>query len=211
MSKKHKNKIKNKRKYAERTKTSNNRKLESQEELEELGLSLESDTLSVGIVFDDLGISQSSFFCINQINHMCQKYVGINIQLFVQHSLQACIQPLCPIDDAINLISWKHPLIATSVSTCLDALNSSSSIVCHYASDIDFINQYSISTTDLLRAFCDPRVFVVARHQDHKQLIEEEFDIEISKIVVPDFEMTSLIKLITSEMYNAKSPTVKDV
>ena len=208
MSKKHKNKIKNRRKYAERTKRSNKRKQEAQNELQQLGLDLNCDTLSIGIVFEDLSIAQTTFFCINEINVLCEKYVGLNMQLFVQHSLQACVQPLCPIDNVTNLVSWKHPLIATNVSTCLDALTSPSNIIYHYVSDADFTQQYHISTSDLIRAFCDPRVHVITRHNDYKQLIEREFEVQTKPIVVQNFRMIDIIKEIVSEMHNAKQTTI---
>jgi len=200
LSKKHRDRLKNRRKHGDRRKEASRRKREAQEELKAIGLGLEHDTLSLGVIFEDLGISQATFFCINQVNELCRKYAGLNLQFFVQHAMQSCIQPLCPIDNVTTLLSWEHPLIATSVSTCLDALTSKSSIIYHYVFDVDFDTRHEISTSDLLRAFCDPRIRVVTRHLDYRKLVEREFDIQVCEQTFSDFQMAELIQLIVKEM-----------
>lgn len=210
MSKNRKAKIKNRHKHGAKHKEAHQRKQESQAELESLGLDLSCDTLSFGIVFEHLGISQATFFCINEVNKLCQKYVGLNIQLFAQHSMRSCIQPLCPVGDAVSLISWTHPLIATSISTCIDALSSPSQLIYHYVFDLDFIGQ-SLSTADLLRTFCDPRVRIVTRHQHYKEVLEEEFNIQIQQPIIPDFQLVNFVRSIVSETRNVKTIPVSNV
>jgi len=202
LSKKHRDKIKNKRKHAGKNKEAARRKQQAIDEMAELGLSLDMDTFSLGIVFEDLGISQASFFGINQVNQLCRKYVGIDIQLFVQHALRACIDPLCPVDDSRILLSWRYPLIATSVSSCIDAIASQAPMICHYVIDIDFFDRYDLSTNDLRSTFCDSRIKVVVRHEDYKELIQEEFGIQVCEQVIPDFDLAELMKLIILETQN---------
>jgi len=208
MSKRKRDKIKNKRKYAAAKKEALSRKQDAQEELNAIGLDLTTETFSAGIIFPDLSMSHAAFFCISKINDMCQKYSGLNLQLFVQHSVRCFIEPLCPINNATTLISHKHPLIATNIETCLEALGSQSELICHYVFDIDFIRRYDISTEDLNRAFCDPRVMVVCRHPDHKALIEKEFGVSVAEEIIVDFDLEKLIKLMTMESNNVTVSSV---
>jgi hypothetical protein len=64
-----------------------------------------------------------------------------------------------------------------------------------YAFDPEFIDQQWRSSVELRRAYCDPRVRLLARHQDHKLLFEEEFNVKVYS-VIPDFEIEPLVKLV---------------
>lgn len=178
------------------------RKINAKAEMAKLGLKLEDDTALVGFIFTHLAISHLTYLGLTSINQLCKTYAGIDICLFSQHVIQPCIPLLCPVFGISDLARWHdHPLIATSIGTTIDALASNAPIVYNYAFDPEFIDQPHKESCDIRPAFCDPRVRVIVRHGDHKQLIEEEFGIKVYA-VIPDFDATMLVRLVLIDMKN---------
>lgn len=173
----------------------------------QVGLDLGDDLLSVGVVFEHLGISHLGYFGIMKINELCSKYVGVDLAIFQQQHIRPCINPSCSMFDVKELPRWYNPLIATNSSTCLEALDSSAPVIYHYSFDPDFIHQPNVSSRDRQRAFCDPRVKVLTRHPDHKKLIETEFGIKVIDQIVEDFDMWKIIRIIAEgrKTWNLKS------
>lgn len=181
------------------------RKNNAQIKLKQVGLDLNDDLFSVGIIFDSLEISQLTYLGLSNINAICQEYVGLDINLFVQQRLRSCIVPLCTIFDSQDLRSWQHYLIATNFSTCADAIDSYSPLIYYYAFDVDFLDRHDISTKDLLRIFHDTRIRIIARHINHKELIEREFGVKVHDIIIPNFEVIDIIKLMVMETKHAQN------
>lgn len=177
------------------------RKSDAAIQMAKLGLKLEDDTALVGFVFSHLSISHLNYLGLTSINKLCKTYAGIDICLFSQHIIQPCIPLLCPAFSISDLMRWHHhPLITTSIGTTIEALSSNASIIYHYAFDPEFIDQPNLESSILLPAFCDPRVRVITRHESHRKLIEEEFDIQTCDIIIPDCDAEALVKFVLTEM-----------
>lgn len=172
-------------------------------EMAKLGLDLKDDIAVVGFVFNHLAISHMTYLGLTSINKLCKTYAGIDICLFSQHIIQPCVQLLCPSFTMSDLMRWhQYPLITTSIGTTIEALSSNTPIIYHYAFDPEFIDKQHIDSSDLITAFCDPRVRVIIRHEDHRKLIEEEFNINVCDTVIPDCDAELLVKLTLTEMKN---------
>ncbi len=179
------------------------RKTNAATEMAKLGLKLEDDIALVGFVFSHLSVSHLTYLGLISINRLCKTYVGIDICLFSQHIIQPCVPLLCPVFGISDLIRWHHyPIITTSIGTTIEALSSNAPIIYHYAFDPEFIDKSHKESCDLRPAFCDPRVRVIVRHESHKKLIEEEFDIKVQNMVIPDCNVEMLVKLVLTEMKN---------
>jgi hypothetical protein len=175
------------------------RKTRASEEMARLGLTLDDDIALIGFVFSHLAISHLTYLGLNSINNLCRKYAGIDVCLFTQHITPPCIPPLCPVFSTSELIRWHdYPLIATNIGTTIDALYSNTPIIYHYCFDPEFINKSHLESSDLKLAFCNPRVRVIVRHEDHKHLIEEEFGIKVCA-VIPDFDAEKIAKLVLTQ------------
>lgn len=176
------------------------RKADAATEMAKLGLKLEDHTALVGFVFTHLSVSHLTYLGLNSINQLCKTYAGIDICIFSQHIIQPCVSLLCPAFGMSELVRWNdYPLITTSIGTTIEALASNAPIVYHFCFDPEFVDQPHKESCDLRPAFCDPRVRVIVRHEDHKQLIEEEFGIKICA-VIPDFDVEKIIKLVMTKM-----------
>lgn len=178
------------------------RKAEATLEMAKLGLRLDEDIVFVGFVFTHLAVSHLNYLGINSINTLCKNYAGVDVCIFTQHIVPPCIIPLCPVFGISALSRWhKYPLITTSIGTTIEALSSNAPIVYHFCFDPEFIDKAHRKSSDILPAFCNPRVRIIVRHKDHKQLIEEEFGIKVLDII-PDFDIEMLVKLVLTEMKN---------
>lgn len=204
-------KSKNKKKLANKKKKqkAHHRKLDAAEELSDIGIDLSDEIYNIGIIFNNLTISHLTYVGLNYINKICTNYVGIDICLFVEQLSRPCIQPQCAVGEIKDLFNWRQPLIATDINTCIYALNSPSQQIYYYVFDIEFINNYTLSWDIIKRCFYDPRITLIARHSDHKKLIEDEFNIKISNMIIEDFDLVSMIRLIIKDIKNGTKTTVK--
>jgi hypothetical protein len=177
-----------------------NRKSLAEDEMAKFGLKLNDDRIIIGFIFEHLAISQKNYLALLNLNNLCKMYAGIDICIFSQHIIPPCIKPSYPVFDIKDLSFWNNQvLVSTNIGTTISALSTNTSLVYHYAFDPEFIDYFD--KTFMSRAFCDSRVRVIVRHEDHKKLIEEEFGIDVWGIV-PDFDVEKLIKLIVTEKTN---------
>lgn len=181
------------------------RKKNAAAEMAKLGLKLDDDMVIIGFVFNHLAVSHLTYLGLNSINQMCRAYAGVDICLFSQHIIQPCVQLLCPVFCSSDLMRWhRYPLITTSIETTREALESNASMVYHYAFDPEFIDKPNKESSNIRKAFCDPRVRVIVRHESHKELIEAEFDIKTNNVIIPDFDAEALTKLVLTEIEDDK-------
>ena len=179
------------------------RKANAAAEMAKLGLKLNDDLALIGFVFNELAVSHLTYLGLNSINRLCKAYAGIDICIFSQHIVPPCLPPLCPVFGISDIRRWyHHPLIATSIGTTIEALSSNAEKIYHYAFDPEFIDKPHRESADLKPAFCDPRVSVIVRHESHRELIEEEFNIKVHDIIVPDCNAEMLAKLVLTEEKN---------
>lgn len=195
-------KTQNKRRHHANQKELHQRKNIAGQQLSDVGLCLSDDLCVIGVILNDLTISHLTYACLNSINKMCEQYVGLDWHIFVEYISRPCIKPKCAVGDIKDILCWRDPLIATNLNTCVYAFNSSSKHIYYYAFDIEFLNEYELPWEIIEKCFNDPRVTVVTRCIDHKRLIEDEFDISVSDIIVEEFDLVLLSKLIIKDVKN---------
>lgn len=180
------------------------RKAAAEKVCSEVGLSLQDELFSVGVVLNHLNISQLNFLLLNAVNQVCRKQSGIDVALFAQEISRPCVVMLCPLFDVQHLAAWTSPLIATSTISCLEALASRAPLILHYVFDVDFLNRTDLGAAEIRRAFCDLRVRVITRSEDCRRLIEAEFGVPVCRTVVPNAEFDVLTKTIITELKGEK-------
>jgi len=162
------NKTNDKNKEAEK------RKREGENNLNKLGLSLNSELLSVGLIFDNLLNSQINLAALNNINFIFNNFPGIDLSIFTHNLTEPCIFVLAPILGLHFIFSWTSPLIVTNSSTLKTAINSKSKNIYYY-------NWYN-TTEDIT----DKRIKI------------------INKEMVDNFDLVKLIKIIVEDLKNEK-------
>jgi len=182
------------------------RQKEAEDIMSEIGLKLDTKRVSIGFVFKHLGISHLTYLGINSINNACKKYAGMDICIFSQHSIPPCVQPLCPVVGVTTLSRWANqPLITTSIGTTAEAINTNASRIYYYMFDPEFIGKHDIEMDEIYRTFSHPKVTVICRHDDHRMLVAEEFNINTHDTIVPDCDVEKLCKIALMEMDDGKT------
>lgn len=173
------------------------RRSKAREGLDQLNIRLEDPLYSVGIIFENLNICQLNYLAFQHINNLCRNFVGVDIAVFTQELRgKPFATLLCPILEIKKLITWKYPLITTTISSCLDALESYSEKIYYYMFDIDFLDNYNYNISLLHGIFHNPRVKVINRSLDHKNVIEAEFDIKTHDTIITDFDLNNIISIM---------------
>lgn len=169
-------------------------------EMSQIGLSIESEMVTIGFIFNHLAVSHLAYLGIDSINRFCKKYTGVDICIFSQHVVPPCLPLSCSVFGLKALARWqKHPLVSTSIGTTIEALSTNTDTVYHYAFDPEFIGVPHRESSNIKQAFCDQRVRVICRHESHKELIEAEFGIKVWGKIVSDCNAELLIKQILTE------------
>jgi len=187
---------KNKQKSSQ--KEASRRKEQTKKTLAEIGLDPTDDLFMVGVIFNELRVSQRNYFALSNINHVCNTYIGLDISIFYQHATRPAMTPACPMFQVKDLLGCEHPLISTDISTTIEALNTRSQHIYHYVYDLEFLESYDCDMNTLTSAFRDDRVTLVTRCQDYKKVIEAEFYKEVD--VVQDFNMRRMLKRIIGDV-----------
>lgn len=118
----------------EKHKQADQRKRDGETHLNKLGLSLNSELLSIGIILENLSKSSINENLLNGVNYIFNNFVGIDLNIFA-HTLGECfVFLLAPILDLRFVSSWTEPLIVVNKATLETALTSKSKIIfcCSY-------------------------------------------------------------------------------
>lgn len=178
-----------------------NRKRDASNKMLGIGIGLDDPSRSLGIVLEHTGPSQISFYVLKEVSELCKNYIGLDISLFYQHLIRCELARLCPMFHIKDLLAWKHPVVATNVETCLEALRSKSDRIYHYVFGVDFIDRSDIDMNKIRRCFIDPRVTVITRSIEYKNIIEEEFEITIDFPIVENFSLKPMCKQIFGDTH----------
>jgi len=159
------NKINDKNKEAER------RKRGGENNLNKLGLSLNSELISIGLIFDNLLNSQINLAALNNINFIFNNFPGIDLSIFTHNLTEPCIFVLAPILGLHFISSWTSPLIVISDSTLKTAINSKSKNIYYY-------NWYNITEN-----IVDKRIKII-----NKEMVDNFDLVKLIKIIVEDLK-----------------------
>ena len=151
------------------------------------------DVKSVGILVDDLGLSQLNFYLINHINYLAKTRMDIDPILFFKNVNHPCIRPHCATLNMCDIWSFNGTIIATNLDsalTALNAVNNADNIL--YLWDLEWLrgkNNY-LYNLSILR---HPDLRVIARSVHHAQAIENYANIKVHK-VVNDINLLGIIE-----------------
>jgi hypothetical protein len=178
------------------------RKREAESTVSNLGLSINDNLQSIGIALEHIGLSQLSFCVLRNIHSINQKYIGLDINVFIQKIMPEVTEVSCPIFGIKDIFKWNYPIITTSMLTTIDALNSYSKFIYFYAFDLDFMDIENLQTSIINKCFCDERVTVITRSKIYKEIIEKEFGIKTHQNILSDFNIIEMVKIIFGDKRN---------
>jgi hypothetical protein len=154
----------------DKKKQAEKRKKEGENNLNKLGLSLDSDLISIGIIFDNLLKSDLNMAGLNSVNAIFNGFVGVDLNIFSHNMGECCVFLLAPLLDLKYIFNWIYPLIAISRSTLQTALNSRSQNIYYY----DWYNNE--------KGIDDPRIKIINRN------------------TIDNFDLVKIIKIINEDI-----------
>ena len=169
------------------------------DQTEEVGIKMDEDNITIGVVLRHVGASQIGVFAVNGISSMLSTHVGLDICVFVQERVPPVVRLSCPIHDIHKLRYFDGPLICTDISSCLQSINSRSRKICYYVSSLEFTADSIFSRSKIESVFTNERVRVVTRCEHYRNVIEKEFEISVSTVDIPVFDMRELLKIALEE------------
>lgn len=182
-----------KMRQADRKREALARKREAATWAKDVGLDLDSPLSSVAVVVEHPGLSQCNYFLFRNMNQFSIESLGVDLSLFVLQAKPAMSIMVFPVLDSHSLKAWSGPLIAVGTAACLEALGSNATRILHYVFEVDFLDRRDLTTSQLHQAFRDPRVTVMTRGKDYRDLIEAEFGCRVREPLLPDCEFKPMI------------------
>jgi len=177
------------------------RKRKAESVLTDIGFQLKDPLCAIGLIFEHIGLSQLAIEALKNIEKISNEYAGIDTVVFLRRFTPSITNVTASVFSIRDIIEWDQPLIASNISTCLDALNSRAQLIYHYVYDLDFINNLTIPTEDIVETFCNPRIKIFTRSKYYKPIIEQEFDIKVIKII-ENFDLKKMLNVISGDMKN---------
>lgn len=155
--------------------------------LANMGMSLSSNLLCIGIILKDFSNTE----LINQINKICLEYVGIDFAFFLHNNFINNFS-MCPVFDLRSLIQWDYPLITTDLSTTITALSSKSNNIYFYMKDIETIPQNIID---------NKKIKFITKNSNMAGVIMKNLGIKEMEII-ENLNMMEIIQLINKDLKN---------
>ena len=156
--------------------------------------------MKIGVILEDLGMSQLSYSVISNINKACEHNSENDYIIFFNNMVAPVIPPNCALMNSSEIWSFDGHLIGTSVATTLMALKSINSAKKYfYVWDLEWTRhaQHRQYSQDI-PAFRSRGVSLIARSKEHAAAIQNYSNRKVSHIV-PDFDIENMHEVINNE------------
>lgn len=157
-------------------------------------------TKSIGFIVPNLGFSQSFVMLANQINMYHNSIIPNKYDICV-FSENAAEEKFISANFAICDLFWAHTfrghLISTNLNTTDKLIHMPSLSKTFYIWDLEWLRMSSFQYDMLASIYRNPLIRLVARSQEHAQLIENAWDCKVYSII-EDFNVDKFIQLTQS-------------
>ena len=149
----------------------------------------------LGVMLGDLGASQLAYNVVKSLNDECKKNEG-DFVAFVENISNFVVQPAFAVMGVNEIWSFDGVLIATSVSTSAQMINSvNASQKYFYVWDLEWMRPHGHDFQYNVKAFNDPSIQLIARSVDHALAIKNYCNRDVAGIVT-DFNINELYEVI---------------
>lgn len=156
--------------------------------------------MKIGVILEDLGMSQLSYSVISNINKACEHNSENDYIIFFNNMVAPVIPPNCALMNSSEIWSFDGHLIGTSVATTLMALKSINPAKKYfYVWDLEWTRhaQHRQYSQDI-PAFRSRGVSLIARSKEHAAAIQNYSNRKVSHIV-SDFDIENIHEVINNE------------
>lgn len=155
----------------------------------------EDETTSIAVVANNLFSTHRNYFMIRGLNALLQTYPCIELIAYLHDTAVPMVAPHFPIFGIHALSQWNGRVIATDITTTLDAIESPATKILHYVFDLE-PERRDLTLRRRCSAFMDPRVIVVCRSEDHWSVLSEEYGFTDQPRIIDRFDLPAMLCLL---------------
>ena len=150
--------------------------------------------MKAGILVQSLGMSQPAYEIIREINKIDSLDEYWDIVVFYEEYDRLIVPPRFALMNMVEAYGMDAPLISTSIDTTKTSLNCIKATKrFFYVFDMEWTNN-THNVDDLLNVYVNPKVELIARSDDHAQVIEKCWKKPIA--VIENFNHEEIARLI---------------
>ena len=155
------------------------------------------DTEKIGVVVNDLSLSQLNYYLIDNTNrHIAGPGKMLNVIAFYEN----CCLPCIPLNFASmpvsELYGYDGTLVTTNLTTTMRALNSfGPSSIFFYLWDLEWIRYQQKRWADFAQIYRNPKIKLLCRSEEHKRVVEGCWNVSVEG-VCNDWDYQSLLNVV---------------
>ena len=151
----------------------------------------------IGFAVSNLGAGHMNYSLIRQINLLMANRVDTDIILFYETLALPCLPPACARMQIHEGYGFDGPIVATSLTTAEKLIRfPSPPRKIFYVWDLEWLRMPQKSYEQLRSIYSNPDLEVVARGNDHRDLIQDVWNRPVTA-VIEDFNLTEFEKLLS--------------
>lgn len=149
--------------------------------------------MNIGIVVNNLGLSQLSYEVTRNINDLLRQTSEHCITIFYENMKHMMSAPMCATLHSSNCWSFNHPLVATSLSTANKILsvpyNGKKFLYCWNLEWLNNIPHYE----PIQRIYTHPDLTLITRNEQHAKILENCFNVKPA-FNMQEFDINTLLE-----------------
>jgi hypothetical protein len=148
---------------------------------------------NLNILLDTLKPDQASYFALVNTSKYLTSHGFVGISLYVDEITNPVFYPLTAIFSSNDLQNLDEPVIVTSLKTLDLALSYDAKKIYYYVYNIHELFYIDKNKLEILK---NKKILFFTRNDDYRQILMQHFKLDCSKILVPDFNMEQMEKVI---------------
>jgi hypothetical protein len=145
---------------------------------------------------DDIGGGQLGYYLSRNLNVFLAKHYDTDVTVFYDTMHRQCMMPNFPVMQMAEAWGQHGPAVATSISTAIKLLDfPGPSPKLFYVWDLQWIRRGQQMWEIFEYVYCNPRLTLIARGEDHQRVISQCFNRDV-EYIVDDFNIEQLLGVI---------------
>lgn len=148
----------------------------------------------VGIILNSLASSELAFFSVNSLNRFVVNDVSHDAVIFISEIAKPCLKPLFSIQNMVDMWSFEGTLIGTNINDGKFMINApirATKIL--YMYDLEWLRRGKNNFLYNIDVMRNPKLKLVARTQEHANLIENYCNRQVDAIIANIFNIEEFL------------------
>lgn len=149
----------------------------------------------IGILVNNLGLAQSNWYLIQNINRMLGERFDIDVMVFYEEPHRPCAPTNFALMQMVEAWGYDGSVVATTLSTAAKALSFPGTVKkWFYIWDLEWVHMRLKDYAMLQSIYANTSLQLLARSDEHARVIQDCWNRPVSGIV-EDFNMKKMVLL----------------